>query len=192
MAIFRTVLRMASDIVDQVQRKWGPTFYVEAASPTAAATALAVGWADSLRQTCRERVYAYEVYATDLAPLTDNYTVVSIAQGSQRGALVTPAPAEPYLPKVCVAVTLLVENSRPSRKFWRPGLYEVDITNGVTVAAPLLASIRDNFSIFVESFNGFLVDPDGQPITGVGPLRLTTREYGRESTVDVPTPPPLG
>ena len=89
-------------------------------------------------------------------------------------------------------MTLLVPDSRPSRKFWRLGLYEGGVVDGVTVAPSLVTAVRDAFVAFIGAFEGALRDPDGQALTGVGRITLTTREFGRTAGSDVPEPPPVG
>lgn len=192
MARYATYLRMASDIVGQPARKWSNVFFMEAVSPLAAAFFTASAWAENLRTCCRERVYAYEVYATDLTPGTDAFSVVGISPGEQRGLLTTPIGEEPYMPKTCLAVTLGVSGGRPSRKFWRPGIYEGDIVNGVGVNPALVTLINTAFTNMIDSLGSVFVDPDGQNVFSVSRIRLTTREFGRESQTDVPLPPPLG
>lgn len=188
MARFKVSLRLAWDIALIPARKWSNTFYLEAANPSAAAAGVVTGWTTYLRNAARTTVYAYEVYASDIVPLTDNYVVQTIPTAQARGSLAVPAADQPYLPKVCIAVPLQVPGSRPSRKFWRPGLYETDITNGVSVGSGMVNAINTSFSQFIGNLGAALVDVDGQPITTVGPLRLTTREFGRESTNLVPAP----
>lgn len=190
MPLYKASLRMATDMPGQPARKWSNTYFWDAASAFVAADATRNLWNGFLKGVSRERVYCYEVYATDLAEGTTDYVVLPIAPGDQRGTLPLPA-SDPYMPKVCVAVELLVNGSRPSRKFFRPGLTEADIAAGVTLDSTLAAAIADAFGDAAEGFSG-LRDVDNQPIFGVGKVRLTTREFGRESTNLVPTPPPLG
>lgn len=137
------------------------------------------------------RVYAYEVYATDLLPNTTNFTTVPIPVGQQRGSRSIVDLGEPYIPKACVSVNINVPNSRPSRKFWRPGLFEADVVNGTSITPGLRAAIEGAFIIVVNN-NPNLRDPDGQFFSDVGSLRLTTRNFGRESTNLVPLGPALG
>lgn len=190
MPVHRVALRLASDIPGQPARKWSNTFFLNEATPFVAANVLASAWERFLRQSCTERVFAYEIYATDLVPNTTNYVVVPVAPGVQRGTQPF-GNNEPYMPKVCLSVELLVNASRPSRKFWRTGLREVEVTNGVDVSAVTVGAVRSAFNDFLAD-TATLVDPDGQSVFGVGKIRLTTREFGRESTNLVPTPPPLG
>lgn len=191
MALFRTSLRMAHDVTWAARRKWSNTFWVEAPNATAAASAVAVGWEAALRDACRANVFAYEVYATDADPATENYDVVAIPSGLQRGTIGLQT-AENYLLKACLAVVLRVSGSRPSRKFWRPGLNELDIVDGVTVGGTLPGIVNDAFESFLVEMGGSLRDPDGQPFAGVGRIYLTTREFGRTAGFEVPDPPAVG
>lgn len=188
---FRVSLRLATDQPGQPFRKWSNTFYVEAANPVAAAAAGVGAWTGFLRGAARERVYCYQVYATDLLANTDNYQVQNVDQAFQRGSLATPG-TEPYQPKTCLSVTIPVDQSRPSRKFWRPGLYEGDVSNGVTINSTLADTIADAFNNLIANSEGLWLDPDRQQWLAPVQLRLTTREFGREATADVPIPPPLG
>lgn len=188
---FRASLRLASDLPGQPPRKWSNTFYCEAPNAAAACALIVAGWVNYLAATCRERVYAYQVYATDLLPGTDSFFVQNIPSGQQRGTL--PAlSSDPYLPKACVSITIPVGASRPSRKFWRPGLYEGDVINGVSINTTLADFIYEGWNDFIVNAEGALLDPDRQPWEANPQLRLTTREFGREATADVPIPPPLG
>ena len=189
MPLFRASLRMAHDTTWPSRRKWSNTFYFNVANAAAAAAALVVGWVDHLRNAADETIFAYEVYATDLVPSTSNYVVQPIAPGSRRGTIAIGSRGEVYLPKTSVAVELLVPGSRPSRKFWRPGLREADVENGDTVDPDILLLINTAFEDFVTAASPGLVDPDTEQITAVGQFRLTTREFGRTAGADVPAPP---
>ena len=193
MPLFKTSLRLATDQPGIPARKWSNTFYLETNSVIDAANRVRDGWIQYLRGAARQRVYAYEVYATDLNAATETFAVLPIAPGSQRGIIIDPAGGlQPYLPKACAAVTLSVLGSRPSRKFWRPGFLEDDIIDGVQIQPALVTLITNQFAQFIDGLFGALVDPDVQEIAGVSKIRLTTREFGREATADVPAPPALG
>lgn len=190
MPLYRAALRLATDMPGQPARKWSTTFYLNTVTAFVAANLVRVGWNQQLSFAARDRVYAYEVYATDLTEGTTDYVVLPIEPGDQRGQIPTPS-SDPYLPKSCIAVELLVVGSRPSRKFWRPGLTEADIASGVTVDPALITTVRTQFEAFLMATDA-LRDPDDQTMFGVGSLRLTTREFGREATNLVPAPPPFG
>lgn len=193
MAHFLAYLRQAWDIPGATARRWSNVFHLNSTDLAAATADAQALWINYLRAAARERVYCYETYVTSFAALDEVFNVTAVPEGSQRGSLVTPSTgADPYLSKACVAVTLNVSGSRPSRKFWRPGIYEGDITNGQSVGATLAAAIQGAFDNAIADLGANLTDPQGAPFTGVGRLRLTTREFGRESTADVPLPPPFG
>lgn len=193
MALYDVVLRLATDQPGIPARRWSNRFILDSDSAFSAAAAIRAQWIGKLRNGVRERVYAYEVYATDTNTTTDNFTTLPILPGDQRGTLANPVGGlEPYLPKACMAVTLNVASSRPSRKFWRPGFLEADITNGVSVNPDLVELTTNLFEGVIQDLFGAWVDPDSQEIASVGRIRLTTREFGREATADVPAPPPLG
>lgn len=191
MTLYKTALRMAHDVTFSQRRRWSTTFYVEAANATAAASAIAVAWNATLKNGCDTRVFAYEVYATDQLPGTEDFAVVGIPASQQRGTIDAGA-SEAYLLKAAIAVELLVPNSRPSRKFWRPGLRETQVVNGVSVEANTASLVRTAFTNFLTTMGSALKDPDGQTFSGVGKLTLTTRQFGREAGSNLPEPPPVG
>lgn len=191
MALYRTSLRMAHDVTFSQRRKWSNTFYVEAPNATAAAAAVAVGWESALRGGVRANIFAYEVYATDLLPGTEDYDVVTIPSGLARGTIGLQA-SQNYLLKACLGVVLRVSGSRPSRKFWRCGLNELDVVDGVSVGGTIIDLVENAFGEFLVEMGGALRDPDGQPFEDVGRIYLTTREFGRTAGYDVPEAPPVG
>lgn len=192
MTLYRTSLRLATDQPGVPARKWSNTFFVEAPTAfSAAALIYSAAWSE-LRTSVKERVYAYEVYATDSNTATDDFAIFPIPIGERRGTVPVAGLGEPYLPKVCLAVTLSVAGSRPSRKFWRPGLFENEVLAGVSVTPALITEITGRFNTFIADMDGALRDPDGQSVGPVQKITLTTREFGREATADVPLPPALG
>jgi hypothetical protein len=190
MPLYRVALRFATDQPGQPFRKWSNTFFAEETGASIAAFRGLGLWNDGLRAAARERVYLYQVYAADLNPATDDYYVLNVDPALQRGNLPTPT-GEPYQPKTCVAVTLPVSGSRPSRKFWRPGLFEGDVANGVSITPALATIIQTQWDQALTSAESYWLDPDGQTLQVPVQLRLSTREFGREATADVPVPPPL-
>lgn len=192
MTLYRVALRMAHDNSWLDRRKWSNTFFVEAANAPAAAAAIAVAWDSELKAAAHTTVFAYEAYASDTAEGTDDYAVVAIPPSEQRGTISPPSDSEIYLPKVCVAVTLSAAAGRPSRKFWRPGLYEGNVFQGRQLDSTLSTAINAAFGAFITLMGSSLRDPDGQAITGVSRIRLTTRSFGRTASVDLPDPPPVG
>jgi hypothetical protein len=148
-------------------------------------------WIAYLNAAARSVVFAYEAYATDLNPATEDFAVQPIPLANQRGLIAT-GNEERYLAKACINQRLNVASSRPSFKFWRPGLVEGDVNNGVDVSPTLLTAISTAFSAMIEDFEGSLVDPDGQVISTPGKQTLTTREFGRYAGNELPLPPPVG
>lgn len=191
MALYKVSWRFAHDATFIVRRKWSNVLYVDSPSSVAAAAAGVVAWEDTLRNGMSTNIFCYEVYATSVASGDDDFTVQAVTPGNQRGNLVSSA-GDLYLPKVCLAVTLPVTGSRPSRKFWRIDLRESDIVNGITLNPAVVNAVRLAWDFTISNGAGLWRDVDGQVISGVGRIRLTTREFGRESTVDLPEPPPVG
>lgn len=191
MPLYKTALRMAHDASWPQRRKWSTTFIVNASAATVAAASVVGAWIAYLNAAARSIVFAYEVYATDLNPNTEDYAVQPIALANQRGTIAT-GNEERYLAKACVNQRLNVLSSRPSFKFWRPGLVESDVSQGADVAPAMLTAISTSFSAMIEDFEGSLVDPDGQVIASPGKQTLTTREFGRYAGNDLPLPPPIG
>lgn len=187
MPLYRVSWRQAHDNTFINRRKWSNVLYLFAATSVEAAAAGVVGW-NILRAGQTNNVFCYEVNATDLTAGTDDFTTQAVPAANQRGSA-PPNSGERYLPKVCMAVTLLVPGSRPSRKFWRVDLHETDISEGVTLNPALVTTVTNAWNNFISIGDGQWVDPDGQELAGVGTVRLTTRQFGRESAVDVPAPP---
>ena len=189
MALYHVSLRQSHDLANTTRRKWSNSFFVEAPS-AAAAAAWGVGlWEGYLRQAVRERVWCYEVYATSVIEGDDDYIVQGVPPGSQRGQL--PAGSgEPYGKEYCVSVTIPAVAGRPSRKFWRPGLTEGDITNGENLSLGLVNTIESVFNSALGAVA--MLDPDGQTLVGPVRARLSIRRLGRESGENLPAPPPLG
>lgn len=192
MALHRVSLRMAHDISWPNRRKWSNTFYVDTANPAAAAAFVAGVWTLNLRNAADSSVFAYEVHAADMVAGTDSFATVGIPLGNQRGLRVPGGGAEKYLGKACVAVTLAAVSGRPSRKFWRFGLLEGDVVAGASLAAPVQTAVTDWFNEALQELATKFLDPDGQELTGVQKVRLTTREFGEDAGNDLPEPPPVG
>lgn len=191
MALYKVSWRKSWDTANIARRKWSTTIYIEAASSVAAAAAGVGMWVSFLRQACRNTVFCYEVYATDLVPGTSDYTVQGVPAGSQRGTLALTGLGEPYLPKACISVTIPVTGSRPSRKFWRPGLFEADVVNGEGLLTTIGDVVKAQWDAALAAASS-LRDPDNELLTANVTVRLTTREFGRESTNLPPEPPPVG
>lgn len=192
MPLYVTSLRKSWDIPGITRRKWSNTFYVNAPSAAAAAAALVTAWNTTLRAAATDRVFAYEVYATDLVEGTTDYALQAIAPGSQRGQIPYQTSAEPYDPIVCASVTIPVPGSRPSRKYWRPGLNETDVIGGQALAPALVEAIRTAFNDLIGEFDAIWYDVDGQEWQTPVTVRYTRRRLGRESAENLPSPPPFG
>jgi hypothetical protein len=169
-------------------RKWRTTFYLDTGTAEAAANQLIDDWTNTLRNHVRESVYAYQVYATDLLPVTADYAIIPIDEGFQRGNV--PTPSELYGIEYCLAVNLTVPASRPSRKFWRAGYCESDYSDGVFNNATLASDIADDFNTIISS--GLYRDVDGESWTSVLVVKPSIRRLGRTAAFDVPVPPPVG
>jgi hypothetical protein len=191
MPIYKTALRMAHDASWPQRKKWSTTFLINTSAASVAAASMVGAWIAYLNAAARSIVFAYEAYATDLNPDTEDFAVQPIPLANQRGLIVT-GNEERYLAKACINQRLNVLSSRPSFKFWRPGLVEADVINGVDVSPTLLTAISTAFSAMIEDFEGSLVDPDGQVISTPGKQTLTTREFGRYAGNELPLPPPVG
>jgi hypothetical protein len=189
MPLYSVSLRQSWDIVGTNRRKWSNVFFKEAPNATAAAAWGVGAWVADLRNASRTACFCYEVYATSVTEGDDDYAVQTVPQGSSRGSIGTPG-TDAYFAPVCISVTIQAESGRPSRKFWRPGLFEGDISGGQTVVPTLIQAIEGAFSFFVE--NAVPADPDGQILQGGVVARLTRRNFGRESTENLPQPPPQG
>lgn len=193
MPLYRVALRLAHDTSWTQRRKWSYSFHVSAANAAAGAAVIVGGWAAHLATSHRFSVFAYEAYASSVVEEDTDYAVQSIIPGQQRGTLGAGSGlGDPYLLKACVSIALNVPGSRPARKFARPGLYELDSSDGVNLAPASLAAFTSGWASFVTALEGVLTDPDGQGITGIGRVRLSTREFGRTAGNDVPAPPPMG
>ena len=192
MPLYKLALRFAHDVTWGERRRWSTTFFVEASNPTAAASFGTGLWISALRPATADHVFCYEAYATDLDPSTEAYDVVAVPSGQQRGTNTTLFTAEKYLLKACLAVEMKVTASRPSRKFWRPGLTEGTIVGGTAVSEDVLTATRAAWENLLTAGGTFLRDPDGQSFSSIGTIKLTTREFGREAGSNLPTPPAVG
>lgn len=190
MALHKVSLRFANDSSWARRGKWSNTFYLDTPNAGAAAAAVAAGYIAHLRGAVRQSIFAYEVYATSAVAGDSLFTTLPIPAGQQRGNLSLVDLGEQYVFSTCVGVELNVDNSRPSRKFWRPGIYETDVFQGVELNAALVNVIKNSFIAFVGALA--LLDPDAQPIATVGKVRLTSRKLGRQAGNDLPVPPPFG
>jgi hypothetical protein len=191
MALYKVALRKAHDVTWPQRRKWSTTFYVSAESAVSAATTIVNAWDDHLKGATRNNVFAYEVYATSVTEGDADYNIQTVPAGIQRGTAGA-GSGELYRPDVCVSVTIPVAGSRPSRKFWRWGLTEGDISNGVALGGGIPEAIAGAFNAMLTELAGVLVDPDGQALQSGVVLRLTRRSFGRLAGLNLPEPPAVG
>lgn len=188
MTLFRLSLRQARVLGTSVDYKWATTFYYDTSDALTAAEDGVQMWVDYLRDAARDDVFAYEVYATDLAPATDNFAVVPVPAANAYGTLDS-ANDSHYHRDICIAVTLAVAASRPSRKFWRPGLGEADFgVDGHLNAPALVSAIGDAFAALLGFYTG-LKDPDGQDFLGGVNMKESNRRIRKSQFVDLPALP---
>lgn len=172
--------------------KFSNVFYVNEPSAAEAATQGLTIW-NEMKAAVFEGVYCSSIYATDLVPATTNYYQVPVPVEDQRGLLAYPGGTDIYNPIVCARVDLLVNSSRPSRKFHRGG-YETSVfaNGGRAFIGTYLTTLQAAYTDIITETGGSLCDVDGQLVTAALALGVTTRELGREAFSDVPTPPAFG
>lgn len=185
MPLFRAELRLAAERQGTPWRKWRNTFYIVEADAAGAADQCRNAWEVVLRNHCRAFVYAYEVYATDLVPNTSNYVLMPVDTEFQRGNL--DAGSDFYALEHCLAISIAVPNSRPSRKFWRPGLLESDFVDGVFQNTTLRDQIIEDWNTMIG--NNANYDVDGEPWTSVLSVKQSIRRLGRTAPFSVPAGP---
>lgn len=173
--------------------KWSNRYFVETASEAAAHQSARGIWSAE-RQFHDEHAFCYETYANLVgdAPFTPG-TVEAVPANIGRG-LVNPVGRGHLLqPWTVVRVDFPVQASRPSRKFYRVPLREVDV-NHMEIEPAMVADIQAGLlALSQPGYLAVLRDVDGQPFVGQGVLRgLTSRRLGREAAVNVPSGPPLG
>lgn len=191
MALFFVQLRQAIEIGGSTLYKWSNIFYADVGDVSDAASVGVSLWTNALRNAARTDVYCYQVYARDVLSGTDIFTTVNVPQGSQRGTL-TPPVSQPYFRSAVVTVTIPVALSRPSRKFWRPGLREADVIDGTDLDTSLAGDLQAAFDLVFNTGNITWRDPDGELLSGPVTLKLGSRRLGDESTADLPIAPPRG
>lgn len=191
MALFKTALRLAHDTTWPQRRKWSTTFYMDVADAETAAAEGVNAWEDYLRGCTRSNIFCYEVYATSVTEGDSLYHIATVPTGISRGTAGA-GSGELYRPDVCVSVTIPVAGSRPSRKFWRWGLTEGDVTNGVALAGGISDAIVNGFDPLLTDRPTVFVDPQGQRLLPGVVLRLTRRSFGRLAGMNLPEPPAVG
>lgn len=172
--------------------KWSNVFYTNEDSAFSAASVGLLIW-NAMKAACFEGTYCSSIYATDLVPATTNYAQIPVPVEDQRGTLAYPGATDIYNPIVCARVDLLVNSSRPSRKFHRGG-YETSVfaNGGRAFIGTYLTTLQGAYTQILVDTDFGLCDVDGQAVTAALALGVTTRELGREAFSDVPTPPPFG
>lgn len=186
MAIYSVQLRQSHDVPGITRRKWSNVVFFDAPNANAAAAAGVGLWQAYLRNAVRVSVFCYEVYATSLLSGDDDYTVQTVPNADQRGTIAVGA-GEPYDPTVCVSVTIRASAGRPSRKFWRPGLWEGDVQSGQAISPALVALVEAAWNNALGAVA--MVDPDGQALSAPVVARYSRRQLGRESAENLPAPP---
>jgi len=193
MPLYKVSLRFATDNTWARRTKWSNSFYLNRPTAGEASQVMVAAWQTSLRGTVRNTVFAYEVYSSSVLEGDVTYDVRTITAGNQRGGLSTVDLGQQYQQNSCLSVTMPVTGSRPSRKFWRPGLYENDVTNGEIVNPVLVETVALGFDELLSEFGDtFLLDPDGQTLTGPVRVRFTQRKLGRQAGLNLPSPPANG
>lgn len=184
MTLFRVQLRQAIDgsVADY---KWSNTWYVDAPSVSEAASIGSAMWAEYLRTAAIEAAFCYEIYATDLNPLSSTYFLYSPPAGDQPGTIV--ATGDLYIPDAVVRVDLTVASSRPSRKFHRPPLWEAVVDNGRSLGTSILSAVTNAYNGVLSEFP--VRDESGNSFTSVSVRGLTIRRLGRDAYNDVPDAP---
>lgn len=185
-------LRQATDEGGATLYKWSNTFYIIADEVEGAAELGEQLWVDHLRDASFDSAWLYQVYARDLAEDTDIFTTLTADPATARGSISAGVGSERYLRAAVASVTIPVSGSRPSRKFWRPPLYEGVVVGGVSISTTITDAIKTAFDNAISAFAGDLVDPQGQPLNVGAVIRLGVRRLGDEATADLPAAPPVG
>lgn len=187
MAVFLTQLRKATQVGGGM--KWSNQYFFQANTEDEALVLGADLW-DLVEKLFHDTTtYCYEIYVNRLgdAPFTVGRTeplTGSFAYGTLDAVL----RGEPLPSGNVVRVDFSVPGSRPSRKFYRPLLREVDTNGDLLVGPALLTAMNTAFPVM----NGFpLVDVDGQlwDNNGATIRGLTMRRLGREAKFAVPPAP---
>lgn len=184
MALHRIVIRQAINTPGAVF-KWSNVYFADVADVPAAA-AFGQDLAQASRQYLDELAFVYEVYASDLLPGTDNFTVQAIS-GDQLGLFVQ-GTTDFMPPFVCVRVDIGTALGRPSRKFVRAPWREASIMNGTGVTGSVTAALDDFWSLAFTTGSP-LRDVDGEQFVSFAIRSVTSRRLGREASVNVPPTP---
>lgn len=194
MTLYRATLRQAcggGTVPDAY--KWSNIFYINTSSAIFAAEIMSDFWTDTMRPAFSVVNYAYEVYVSDLAPETTNFTTLAIDPGNQRGTY-TPAESSNnlYTSAVAYRVDINVPGGYASRKWFRWGLCESVVAPGghdlndaswMVAINVMVASLAASTTIRDESGNAF----SGYTLRGIHGKRL-----GKNARNNLPTPPAFG
>lgn len=188
--MFKISLRMACDVGFARPKKWSTTLYGDRVDANSAAQFGRDCWISYLRAAARENVFCYEVYASSLTSIDDTFATVPVPEASQRGSVVPPA-GEPMPIEHCLAVPLLVANSRPDRKFWRVPLFQSEVVDGEFTGATIADIVQGRFNAMIAAATD-LKSQDGEPLSSAGEPRASYRRLGRQAGFNVPLGPPGG
>ena len=176
-----------------ITAKWSNRYFVQADTTQGALDAANGIWELGERPFHNALAFCYEVYAnnTEDPPNTPG-TTQPVAAGVMRGGRPATAASTTVLMPLAnvVRVDFPVQESRPSRKFYRIPLLETDITS-----AQLDADIFNAVATGCEFIAGLALmrDVDGQAYMGSAVVRgLTVRRLGRDADRAVPPGPPFG
>lgn len=185
MALFRVVVRKAWRSATEAF-KWSNVYYTDAPD-VATAAGRGLGYWNRERIFHDTTTFLYEVYASDLVPLTQNFTTLPAVDGQEFGQYLD--ATELYHPSIVLRVDFLVPSSRPSRKFYRIPFREGTVVNGVGTLAAFTAAATDGLDQLLALGAQAPVDESGNGFTGYVIRGLTTRRLGREAHEGVPAAP---
>lgn len=188
MPVYKTSLRKAFGTPFNV--KWSNSYYIDAGSLTEAGDIAIDLWVNGERPFHTAGVYCYEVYMNNVAdPPNSPGTVFPIQAGLQRGVFPGYNAGATFPLWNCLRCDFNVVNSRPSRKFYRPGLVPANYDNG-NITSGLAAAVQTAITWIAGSL--FIVDVDGETITAGVIKGLTPHRLGKEAGLNVPAGPPFG
>jgi len=183
-ALHRVVIRQAINAANAVY-KWSNVYYCDVADVPAAA-AFGQQLAQAHREVLDLNAFVYEIYASDIVPNTDNYTVQAVS-GQQLGMF--DQGTSEFLPSFCVVrVDIGTSIGRPSRKFLRAPWREAAVINGTDLTTAAQAAIT---AYWAQAFStgSPLRDPDGETFVSFSIRSVTSRRLGREAGTSVPPEP---
>jgi hypothetical protein len=189
MATIMVQLRQAMNA--PFNRKWSNVFFVDAGFHIEAAAIGLDIWATHLRPVFSPGVFCYAIYVNNVddPPGTPGY-LSPVDPGQQRGQAAGGWDPNNALPLFnAVRVDIAVAQSRPSRKFLRPGLQEGSITAG-QLSAGYTTALKAAFDAICGMPT--TVDVDGQKWQSSVVIGLTPKRLGKFAGVDVPEGPAFG